>query len=119
MRTSLRIGLESFSLVVGPLDIGGHIQKQLPPWFDGLADGTWNMQMPQIALRLPLMAAGRTSGCMCCKGMFAPLQSASTPHHRHRQGQTEQAATDSNIASRTFQFTCDASKGIHQQLSWH
>ena len=41
----------------GSLAIRGHIQKQFPTWFDGLADGTWNMQMPQIALRLPPMGA--------------------------------------------------------------
>ena len=33
--------------------------KAIPPWFDGPADYTRNMQMPQIALRLPqLVHAG-------------------------------------------------------------
>ena len=53
MRTSLGIGLECFSLVGRSLAIRGHVQKQFPSWFHGLADDMWNMQMLQIALRLP------------------------------------------------------------------
>ena len=52
MQTRLGIGLVSFSLAGGLLAIGGHIQKQFPSWFDGLADGMWKMQMPHFAFRL-------------------------------------------------------------------
>ena len=53
MQTRLGVGMEGFSLVGQLLAIRGHVQKQFLPWFDGPADVTWNMQMPQVALRLP------------------------------------------------------------------
>ena len=71
----------------GSLAIRGHIQKQFPTWFDGLADGTWNMQMPQIALRFPPLGHGNRLSSPACHWTtlsICPRTSKKDAQHTHQ-----------------------------------